>query len=59
LDKRQKVRNKIFKDCQEGVQTYGSENYVNPVISVASMLPKDELVAMAESLREGIFSKAF
>lgn len=53
------MSNKIFKDYQEGVQAYRRENYINPVISTVSMLPKDELVAMAESLREGIFSKAF
>ena len=44
------VSNKIFKDYQEGVQSYRWENYVNPVIRVVSMLPKDELAAMAESL---------
>jgi histone H3/H4 len=48
--KLKKVSNKIFKDYQKHVQTYRRENYVNPVTSVVSMLPKDELAAMAESL---------
>jgi hypothetical protein len=48
--KLKKVSSKIFKDYQKHVQTYRRENYVNPVTSVVSMLPKDELAAMAESL---------
>ena len=44
------VSNKIFKDYQEHVQTYRRKNYVDPVTRVVSVLPKDELAAMAESL---------
>jgi len=51
LKKRLKeVSNKIFKDYQENIATYRRKNYVSPVIKVVSMLPKDELAAMAESL---------
>jgi len=49
LKKRLKeVSNKIFKDYQENIATYRRKNYVSPVIKVVSMLPKDELAAMAE-----------
>lgn len=48
--KLKEVSNKIFKDYQQGVQAFRRENYVVPVIKVVSMLPKDELAAMAESL---------
>ncbi|MCL5773511.1 MAG: hypothetical protein M1536_03950 [Firmicutes bacterium] len=48
--KLKEISNKIFKDYQEGVHDYREENHVNPVIRVVSMLPKDELAAMAESL---------
>jgi hypothetical protein len=48
--KLKEVSNKIFKDYQKGVQSYRRKNYVEPVIRVVSMLPKDELAAMAESL---------
>ncbi|MDR4508295.1 MAG: hypothetical protein MRJ65_08690 [Candidatus Brocadiaceae bacterium] len=50
LNKLKEVSNKIFKDYQDNVQSYRRENYVNPVISVVSILPKDELAAMAEAL---------
>ena len=48
--KLKEVSNKIFKNYKEHVATYRRENYVNPVVEVVSMLPKDELAAMAESL---------
>lgn len=48
--KLKKVSTKIFLDYKEHVETYRTENYVNPVIRVVGMLPKDELAAMAESL---------
>jgi len=32
------------------VKTYRRNNYIDPVIRVVGMLPKDELAAMAESL---------
>jgi hypothetical protein len=44
------VSNKIFKDYQEHVGKYRRDNYVDPVIRVIGMLPRDELAAMAESL---------
>lgn len=49
-EKLKEVSNKIFKNYQEAVQTYRREYYVDPVTIVVSMLPKDELAAMAESL---------
>jgi hypothetical protein len=49
-EKLKEVSKKIFKDYQDNVQSYRRENYINPVISVVSMLPKDELSAMAETL---------
>lgn len=49
-EKLKKISNKIFKDYQEHVITYRRKNYVDPIIRVVSMLPKDELAAMAESL---------
>jgi hypothetical protein len=48
--KLKKVSNEIFKDYQKKMQDYRRKNYVNPVINVVTMLPKDELAAMAESL---------
>jgi hypothetical protein len=48
--KLKEVSNKIFADYQNDVQSYRRKNYVDPVTRVVSMLPKDELAAMAESL---------
>lgn len=48
--KLKEVSNKIFEDYQEHVTTYRRRKYVNPVIKVVGMLPKDELAIMAESL---------
>jgi hypothetical protein len=48
--KLKEVSNKIFKNYKEHIATYRRKNYVNPVVEVVSMLPKDELAAMAESL---------
>ena len=43
-----------LKDCQTSKRKklldYIQETYVNPITSVVSMLPKDELAAMAEAL---------
>ncbi len=44
------VSNKIFEDFKKEVQTYRRNNYVDPVVRVVTMLPKDELAAMAETL---------
>jgi len=48
--KLKKVSNKIFEDYRKKITSYKRMNYVKPVIDVVSMLPKDELAAMAESL---------
>ncbi|MFQ5788150.1 MAG: hypothetical protein ACE5H1_09240 [Thermodesulfobacteriota bacterium] len=40
----------IVKDLSEKLQEYRIEKNISPVTSVVSMLPKDELAAMAESL---------
>jgi len=44
------VSNKIFGDYRKDVQTYRRKNYVDPVTRVVTMLPKNELAAMAEAL---------
>lgn len=44
------VSNKIFEDYKNRIKIYGRENYVDPVIGVVTVLPKDELAAMAEAL---------
>ena len=49
-EKLKAVSNKIFKDYIQHVQTYVMKNYVDPVVRVVTMLPKDELAAMAETL---------
>ncbi len=59
MDKREKVRYKIFKDCQEGVQTYGSENYVNPVISVVSCSRRINLLQWLNLFEKEYFPKHF
>jgi len=48
--KLKKVSNEIFKGYLKNVATYRRENYVDPVMRVVGMLPKDELASMAESL---------
>ena len=48
--KLKEVSNKIFEDYQKDVQTYRRKRYVDPVTRVVTMLPKDELAAMAETL---------
>lgn len=45
-----KASDSIFKDYQEHVEGYRRNNYVEPVVNVVAMLPKDELAAMAEAL---------
>jgi hypothetical protein len=40
----------ILKDHKERLEKHRKEKYVRPVTTVVSMLPKDELAAMAESL---------
>ena len=49
-EKLKAASNKLFEYYREEVRAYRRENYVSPVTSTVSMLPKDELAAMAESL---------
>jgi len=44
------VSSKIFKDYQQHIRAYVRKKYVDPVIRVVTMLPKDELAAMVETL---------
>jgi|Deesub1362A_J573_1020465.scaffolds.fasta_scaffold01520_7 hypothetical protein len=44
------IGNKILKDLKERLEEFRHETYISPITSVVSMLPKDELAAMAESL---------
>lgn len=44
------IGKEILKDLRKKLEDYREEKYINPVTSVVSMLPKDELAAMAESL---------
>lgn len=48
--KLQAIADEILKDHREKLDTYRKETYTYPVTSVVSMLPKDELAAMAEAL---------
>jgi len=41
---------KILKDLTKKLEDHRSERYVNPITRVVSMLPKDELAVMAETL---------
>jgi polyhydroxyalkanoate synthesis regulator phasin len=45
-----KMGEEILKDHKERLEKHRKEKYVRPVTTVVSMLPKDELAAMAESL---------
>lgn len=44
------IGKQILKDLRKKLGDYREERYISPVTSVVSMLPKDELAAMAESL---------
>ncbi|VVB90562.1 Uncharacterised protein [uncultured archaeon] len=48
--KLQKSSEGILIDHLEKLKTYRQERHINPVTSVVSMLPKDELATMAETL---------
>lgn len=48
--KLKKVSNEIFKDYQKVMATHRRKHYIDPVINVVAILPKDELATMAESL---------
>jgi hypothetical protein len=45
-----KVGKEMLREYRRGLKDYRNENYANPVVNVVSMLPKEELAAMAESL---------
>jgi len=44
------ISNRILQDHDEQLANHRRQNYVMPVVSVVSILPKDELAAMAEAL---------
>ncbi len=44
------ISNEIFSDYIDGLNEHRNIFYVNPIMRVVKMLPKDELAAMAESL---------
>ena len=48
--KLKEVSTEIFQDHQKRMQNYRREEFVNPVMNIVAMLPKDELAAMAETL---------
>ena len=48
--KLQDISNELFAKCKDKLYKHQIEFYVNPIMSVVTMLPKDELAAMAESL---------
>lgn len=45
-----KVSELLYSDYHQRIEKYKQDNYIHPVISVVSILPKDELASMAESL---------
>jgi len=49
-EKLKEISNKEFKLYKKRLEDYRRKNFVEPVIKVVAMLPKDELAAMAESL---------
>lgn len=44
------ISNEIFSEYTNGLNEHRNRFYVNPIMRVVQMLPKDELAAMAESL---------
>jgi len=47
-EKFRKASKMILEDFNKKLGEYRERNYVNPILDVVSMLPKDELAAMAE-----------
>lgn len=45
-----KVSKSLYSDYHQRIEKYKQDKYIHPVISVVSILPKDELASMAESL---------
>lgn len=48
--KLEKVSEEILSEFSKKLDSFKKKNYITPITSVVSMLPKDELAAMAESL---------
>lgn len=48
--KLKKTSTSIFEEFEKGLKNYTKSNFVGPIMAVVSMLPKNELAAMAESL---------
>ncbi len=46
----EKIGGKMFDTYTKKLSDYRTEHYINPVMRVVQVLPKDELAAMAESL---------
>ena len=44
------IGKEILKDLRKKLEDYRRDKYISPITSVVSMLPKNELAAMAESL---------
>ena len=44
------ISNEMLNAYIENLENYRRQNYINPVLNIVDMLPKDELAAMAESL---------
>lgn len=49
-NKLKEICSKVFEDYRKYVQDYTRENNILPVVNVVSVLPKDELASMAETL---------
>ena len=49
-EKLKRISKEVLKEHGKQLRDYRQKEYINPVIKVVSMLPKDELAAMAESL---------
>ena len=48
--KLQAISDETFSEYRDRLRSHRSEFYVEPIMTVVHMLPKDELAAMAESL---------
>lgn len=50
LGKLRKAGRSVFKDYEREIQEYKEREFINPIMEVVAMLPKDELASMAEAL---------
>jgi hypothetical protein len=48
--KLEEVGKKLYEDLHSELADYKNERHIDPILNVVSILPKDELAAMAESL---------